>query len=136
MSSVEPRGSSAPAACKEHRAQARKASYACANAGALSPSGDCSDARTCHRGSRNRANVFSLAAGSGYFPFRIHSLLATGVRAARRGVQVDGVPVRKDQSVEAHAKLAAPFNPSRALGFEAVRREDRNRPEQPHGCSA
>src|ERR1700733_9847725 len=106
------------AAREQDGAESRQAAYPRANACTLRTARDGPYPGAGDGCGGYRADVFALAARAGHLAFGIHGLFAAAVCAARSGGQVNRVPIREDQRVELHAKLAAALDLSGALGFQ------------------
>src|SRR6266571_3590892 len=90
-----------------------------ANASTLwSAGGDGAYPRSCGRCGYHRPRLLALVAAAGDFAFRIHGLIAAGIRAARRCPQIDRVAVWQNQGIDAHAKFATALDSAGALGFQ------------------
>ena len=87
------------------------------DAGTLDASRDRADACSCRSRGGNRFCVLPFSAATGGFALVIHRFGSAGVGAARVGVEIDGVAVRENQSIELHPEFAAAFYPARAFGF-------------------
>src|SRR5262249_34588116 len=105
---------------EQHGTKTGEGAYTCTDAGALGTTGDGADARPGDRGGRDRTHVFTLARRPSNFALGIHGFLATGVRAARRSIEVNGVTIGENQGQQAHAEFTAPFDAARPLGLQQL----------------
>src|SRR5262249_35831094 len=97
--------------------ESSEAADTCSDAGAFCAASDGADTGSgcgcCGDGFR----VLPFSTATDGFAFVVHRFGSAGVGAARVGLEVDGVAVRENQSVELHAKFAATFNATGTLRF-------------------
>src|SRR5256885_519951 len=105
---------------KQHRSKPSESANSRADAGSFATAGNAATSCPGNGALRDSAGVLAFAAGTRDSSLGIHGFLAAGIGAVRRGIQIHRVPVRKNERVQAHAKLAAAFDASRALGFDKL----------------
>ncbi len=105
---------------QENRAESRGSSNARADAEAFGSVGNGANPRARRGRFSCSLYVLPFAARASDFSFRVHGLFSASIRAARSGIQIDSVPIRKDQCIQSHAKFTAPFHLARALGLDQL----------------